>query len=268
MKNIIQAIKYFFKNFFVLAIFALPAAVLFGLKYNASSFVDYLLNLNNIAQDTLGNIYFHFSLLPSFNVLSILGWLLAALLSFSLLSSYIERHMKYGIKSFFKAFTSLNYSILAILPTLITIVAFNELFAFLLAILINLLKLSPSSVVFYVLPAIYLLINVLLLTVSSFSAMWIPIKLITGYSNADAIRYSIRLCQSRQLGLIFGFAFPLFLMVPVMMVLKNFVPFDILNPIVYILFYIFMFGYYAAYIMVSYFDFSGTQRKDIVKKIF
>lgn len=268
MKNILRTFKYLFKNIVPLAIFALPAALFFAFKYNSSYFLDYLLKIGEFSDKTLFDIYGHFSFLPSFNFFWLVFWLCALLLSFSLMLSYIERHMKYGIKSFFKSFTSINYTLLAVLPSAICIIGVAEVFSFLLAVLINLLKLSLSPIVPVILPIIYVLMNFLAFTVISVFAMWVPIKIITGYRNSDALRYSIRLFQGRQIKLFLGLVFPMVVASPIMMVIKAFATIEPINTIIYVLFYILLLSYYAVFVMVSYFDYTGTYRKDIKVPLF
>lgn len=268
MRIVNSSVSYYFKNFFVLSLFSLPVAIIFALKYDSSYFFDYLMNLTSIGNSTLASIYSHFSLLPSFDLLTVVLWPVISVCCFCLLFSYIERHMKFGIKSFVKSFKSINYSVLAVLPAFVTVIALEELFSFLISLFINLFSLSQSELIKYVIPLLFLFLMVVLFLIYSIIALWVPIKMVTGYSNKDSIRYSIRLTQGRQIPIIMGLAFPLIVTAPLMMLLKQFCPFDMLNIVFYVFCYMFILGYLASYIMAAYYKFSSTERKDIKKRIF
>lgn len=266
MKNINSGVNYYFKNFFVISLFSLPVAIVFALKYNSSYFFDYILNLNSIGNSTLINIYSHFSLLPSLDILTVFLWSIMVICCFCLLFSYSERHMKFGIKSFVKSFKSINFSILAVLPAFITVVGLEELFSFMVALFVNLFSLSQSEIINFIFPLIFLFLIIILFLIYSVIALWIPIKMVTGYSNRDSIRYSIRLTQGRQISIMLGIAFPLIITCPIMIFLKQFSQAYVLNITVYVLCYLFIVGYLVSYLMVTYFYLSGTERKDIKKK--
>lgn len=99
-------------------------------------------------------------------------------------------------------------------------------------------------------------------------SLWIPVRMVTGYSNRDSIRYSIRLTQGRQVKIMLGLIFPLIVTAPVMILLKQLSLLQELNTVIYALCYIFILGYLCAYVMAAYFKYSGTERKDIKNKIF
>lgn len=268
MKNIISAIKYLFKNFVALGLFSLPVAVFFALKYNSTDFYYYLFNTIGSERGAFGQIYSHFSLLPSFNPLMILLWGVLLVLSFAISFSYIERHLKYGIKSPLKAVKSVNYAVPAVLPAFITVIFIEEVFAFINSLLVKLIGLSQSSIAGILLPCIYVLLTVLLFLIYSMISLWIPIKFVTGYSNKDAVRYSIRLTQGSQLSIMAGLIFPILITAPIMMLLKHFSTIEAVNTVVYLLCYVFIFSYLPAFMMSTYFNLSGLARKDIKKKIF
>lgn len=268
MKNIISAVKYVFKNFAAVGLFSLPAAVFFALKYNSTDFYDYLFNMGGMEVEALSFIYSHFSLLPSFNVIMIVIWSVLLICSFGLSFSYMEKHLKYGIKSYTKAFTSLNYTIPAVLPAFITVIALEEFTAFLNALFVKLVSLSGSTVAGILLPCIYIFLLLILFLIYSMISLWIPIKTVTGYSTRDSLRYSIRLTQGNQFKILTGLAFPLLITAPIMVLLKQFSQIEIINTAAYILCYVFIFAYIPAYIMTAYFKLSNMERKDIKKKIF
>jgi len=268
MKLINSTLSYFFKNFVAIALFSLPAAVFFALKYNSTSFYLYLLNLGNLETSSFIKIFSNFTLFPSFNILIILLWALVLILSFCLLFSYIERHMKYGIKSYLKSFKSINYCILVVSPAFFTVLAFEEIFAVLNSLFIKLISLSILSIKGVLMTMMFALLIIILFLIYSLIALWVPIKMVTGYSHRDAIRYSIRLSQGHQLRLMLGLLFPFVVTAPLMMLLKNYSHIEVLNSVVYGLCYIFIIGFLAAFAMTAYFAISGTERKDIKRKIF
>lgn len=267
MKNIIRGIKYFFGNFFIMFLFSLPIAVMFAVKYNNSFFYDYILNLSGMETSTIFKIYSHFSLLPEFEILKIVLWIIILLLCFCLMFSYTERHMKFGIKSFVKSFKSVNYSVLAVLPAFLTVMSFEELFSFLISLFIKLFGLSQNEIINILLPVVFVLFYMVLFLIYSIIALWVPIKMVTGYSNKDAIRYSIRLSQGKQFSIMFGIVFPIIVASPFMILLKIFSNIEFLNIAAYTLCYVFIIGYLVSYMMALYFDLSGLERKDIKKKI-
>lgn len=267
MKIIISAIKYLFNNFIALSLFSLPLAIFFAVKYNDSNFYDYLLNISTVGTSTL-KIYSHFSILPSFNILMILLWSVLLICCLCLLFSFVERHMKYGIKSYIKTFKSINYCVLVLIPAFLTVVLMAEFFSFLISLIINLLSLSQSSLIGMIIILIYIFLMVILFLIYSVVSLWIPIKMVTGYTNRDSIRYSIRLTQGNQFKIMAGLIFPILITAPVMIVLKQLSDIEFLNTAVYVLCYIFIFSYLPSYMMTAYFKISGTERKDIKKKIF
>lgn len=267
---ILSALKYFFKNFLPLALFSLPAAIFLAIKYNHSLFFNYIFNtgIEEGATPTFIKIYEHFSLLPSINIFMILLWSALLILSFCLIFAYIERHMKYGISSYIKAVKSVNYSVMVVLPAYLTIIALEELFAMLNSLFVRLLGVTGGTFGSVIIPIIYLLLLVVLFLIYAILSLWIPVRMVTGYSNRDSIRYSIRLTQGRQVKIMLGLIFPLIVTAPVMILLKQLSLLQELNTVIYALCYIFILGYLCAYVMAAYFKYSGTERKDIKNKIF
>lgn len=268
MKNIFSAIKYLFKNIIAMGLFSLPAAIFFALKYNSTHFYNYILNIGNLETSSLIKIYSHFSLLPSFNLLMILFWSVLIICCLCLLVSYMERHLKYGIKSTTKAFKTINYSVMVIIPSFILVIGLEEFFAFINALCVKLITISQSSIVGLILPSIYVFFMLLLFLCYAMISMWIPIKTVTGYSNKDSIRYSIRLAQGKHFKIMAGLIFPFLITAPIMIILKHLCFIEILNTIVYIFCYVFILSYLVSFMMITYFDISGLERKDIKKKIF
>ena len=268
MKLISSALKYFFKNFLAIALFSLPAAIFFALKYNSTNFYLYLLNLGNLENASFFKIYSNFSLFPSFNILIILLWALILVLSFCLLFSYIERHMKYGIKSYLKSFKSINYCILVVSPVLFTFIAFEEIFAVFNSLFVKLIGLSTLSIKGLLMTLMFAFLLIILFLIFSLIALWVPTKMVTGYSHRDAARYSIRLSQGHQFKLMLGLFFPFVITAPLMMLLKSLSTIEIVNSFVYLLCYIFIIGFLASFVMTAYFSISGMERKDIKRRIF
>jgi hypothetical protein len=262
---ILSTLKYYFKNFIPLALFALPGAVFFALKYNYTHFFSYMFNSGSMGNQTLIKIFEHFSLFPSLNILMILLWSALMIISFCLLYSYIERHMQYGIKSMIKAFKSVNYSVMSVLPVFATVIALEELFSLANALFVRLLGLTNLT---FLLPIIFVVFLLIQFFVFSIISMWVPSRMVTGYSNRDSIRYSIRLTQGKQHKIMLGLMFPLLVTAPIMILLKQISPIGIVNTIVYALCYIFIIGYIPSYTMAAYFDFTGAERKDIKNKLF
>ena len=257
-----------FKNIIVISLFTLPVAIFFALKYNSTQFYHYILNIGNMETSALIQIYSNFSLLPSFNLLMIFLWGVLQILCVCLLVSYMERHLKYGIKSCLKAFKTVNYSVLVVAPAFITVICIEEFVSFLISLFVKLLSLSQSSLVGVILPVMYICFIVLLFLIYSTIALWIPIKMVTGYTNRDSIRYSIRMTQGRQFQIMMGLMFPFIVVTPVMIGLKHLSMIQGLNTAIYVFCYIFIFGYLLAYMMITYFNLSGIERKDCKKKLF
>lgn len=263
--TIFSALKYYFKNFIPLALFSIPGAVFFALKYNDSHFFSYIFNSGSMENQTLIKIYEHFSLLPALNIFMILLWSALLTISFCLLYSYIERHMKYGIKSLLKAFKSINYSVMSVLPMLVTVIIIEELFSLINALFVRLIGLTSMT---FLLPIIFVLMQFILFFIYSLISFWTPSRMDIGYSNRDSLRYSIRLAQGRQLKIMLGLIFPILITAPIMIFIKQISPIWILNTVIYALCYIFIIGYIPAYTMAAYFNFTGTERKDIKNRLF
>jgi len=198
----------------------------------------------------------------------ILLWSVLLIFSFCLLFAFIERHMKYGISSYLKSLKSVNYSVMVILPAFITIIALEELFAMLNALFVRLLGVTGGTFGSIIVPIIYIVLLIVLFLIYSILSLWIPVRMVTGYSNKDSIRYSLRLTQGRQFKIMFGLMFPLIVTAPVMILFKQLSILQDFNTIVYSLCYIFIIGYLPAYVMAAYFEYSKTERKDIKNKIF
>jgi hypothetical protein len=268
MKNILSTIRYVFKNLHVVGLFALPAAVMLGLKYNNTNFMGFLFNLSDRENEPLLNIYRNFSLFPSLSVWGVLGFIALLTLSSCLLFSYTERHMKFGIRSFLKSFRSVNYALGVLFPALLVIIGIEELFSFLTALFINLFGLSASPVISVVIPLVFLLMMLAMFFLYTMLMMWVPVKMVTGYTHKDSLRYSIRLSQGRQVKFILGVAAPFLLVTPLLALTRRFFPAGIVNVAVFTLLYALVIAYIEVFLMLTYFDITGTERKDIEKKLF
>ena len=268
MRMLGQALKYLFRNFYVIALYALPASIAFALKFNHSSFLEYLFNLSREQNRTLLEVYAEFSLLPLQSLWLCLLWSVAVIVTFCLMFGYTERHMKYGVRDLWRPFKSVNFSVLTIAPAFIVIVVIEELFAFFCALFINLFSLSQGAFIIVLLPMIYGLMMCLLFLAYALIALWMPVRMLTGYTNRDAIRYSIRLSSGRLMRTMVGLMFPLLVTSPFMLILHRFSTLRALNVVFYVLCYTFIAGYIVAYTMTVYFSLTGAERKDIKPNIF
>jgi len=274
MKGIFSAVKYVFVNIIFYGFLTLPLALLLALKFNGAGYTDFLFRLSESENKTLMHYYSRFSLLPGFeipsviNVFLIVSFIVLGVLTFSVAFAYMERHLKYGIKSVKKAFVNINHTFLTIFPAIFFLLIFEELIALIAALFANLFNVAGYSGVGLTMPFILIGMMVLSFYFLSMFAFYVPIRLFTGYTTRDSVRYSIRLASGSHTKTVLALFLPFFAVSVLTHAFALFCGVQTINMLVSVICYIFLLNYIPAYLMTKYMSLSGMERKDFIPKLF
>ncbi|MBR5251003.1 MAG: hypothetical protein IKV38_03185, partial [Clostridia bacterium] len=163
--------RYVFKNFLRFLPLVILSAImlcLFMPPFGPVHFFSYLFNL--ISQNPQVEFAdFHSSLYQFFSFISIGNedvfginaiWLwiptiIIALLGTCTMFSFVERHIKYGDKSYGRLLSAVNETFLSVVPFALVVVAFYEIWMLLLSVCILLASLIFDGLVLYVVSVIF-----------------------------------------------------------------------------------------------------------------
>ncbi len=263
-----SALRYAFKNFIFLLPFALlPACVLaFAADRGGGAFLAALYR----GEDLSFAAFFNF--LSPFNAH---GWPFAAAafvlaaLCLPLLTGFIEKHMRIGIRSLHGLRGRFNYNFLSTLALLTLFVAVYELWAALAAGLLyaETLLLGRASG-FAAVVLTFLCLVALLSYLASLAMLWLPSLQITGYAFMDALACANALYAKVRYSLFLGVFLPALAGVAVQFACVLLLParLELVAAAVRAVLYLVLLLYYAALMFAAYFGASGEARQDEPKK--
>lgn len=267
MKYFRNTMKYVFKNFPMLLIFAFIPAIVFTLTGNIWKFVSFFANTSSVNL-SFGKIFSHFSFMFGESVLlGLLGIFVVAFFA-SLTYSAIERHMKIGKVSISRPFARVDETILAVLPVFALCIVLLEVAALLNTVIIVCAGLV--SVVFANIVSVVSTIAIysLCCVITTQIIFWIPSMIVLGYPLKSALIFSMNAISGKT-----AYAFKHFVLSFVISALVSGFTYVFLSAyisglstivtfVVYLLLYMFV----IAYSMVAFFDVSEETRNDLVDK--
>ncbi len=265
MKQIVSTLKFINDNFLYLFAFALAPAVTLILNFDPAALL-FLFNRLWQGGAAITLAEFHGAMGIAFAGRNFLLFVLAAaasILGASLIMSFCDRRMRIGISSFTKPFAKLNENIVAVTAVTLVLLALYELYFFLTSCIFALIMLAGTAAAQVLLPIFALLFLLLYLFIQTIFVQWIPLMMIPGNSLAEALAISAKAVQGRLFSLLLGLVFPLLVTYPIMILARIFLNFLLLDFVICIVCYLFIFTYYCCYTMVTFFDATGRERIDL-----
>ncbi len=203
MKYTAQTIKYNIKN--LLYIFPLAILPAFFLSLTLAR-TDILSVAQKVQNGNFSTIEFWelFQVITLFNFSSwetmlagVLG-VVSLVVSVSLLMAFIDKHMRFGKRTFNGLFAKLNDNLLSTFGFTLLLVVLYEVWTLLLTAVLQLSFLLPQTAVYVVAPVVIVLMHVALTYAISLIYLWLPCMQITGFKAFEALRYGFLLCEPIQ----------------------------------------------------------------------
>ena len=267
MKYIGSALRYMFKNFIFVFLFALIPSYFFAMTVDTDN--ARVLTQELISAD--GGVTFA-GLFTFFSPVNAGGWpyalvcLAALAVSLPFLFGFIEKHMRIGKRSFNGAFSRLNDNIVSSFFVTLLYCAIYELWSLVTAaVLYAFGALVLNAVGVYILSLLFFigLIYALLFVVSVFY-LWLPCLQITGFRAYDALRYSYQLVSNIRGKLILAQALSLLtanIVVGLSAIYLPALPFQIITFVVFLL----LFAEFCVRMEVAYFETENLDREDLLR---
>ena len=126
----------------------------------------------------------------------------AFLLSTALLLALLDKHMRFGKRTFNGLWAKLNDNLLSTFGVTMLLVAIYELWTLLLTSLIMLCLLLPFGLACAFSGVVLVGMHVVLMYLISLGYLWLPCMQITGFRTFEALRYGFILCEPVQFKII------------------------------------------------------------------
>lgn len=262
------AFRYAFKNFIFLFLFALLPSYFLAMSTdaeNARALFAGLFGEGDVAFTT-----FFFFLSP-FNAhgwpYALVAFVLAAV-CLPMLTGFIEKHMRIGIRSLHGLRSRFNHNFVSTLVLLFVFVAVYELWALIAAGLLyaeTLLFGGVASAVIVV--CTFAGLAALVCYLASLVLLWLPSLQITGYAFMDALACANALYSAVRGRLFCSVTVPALVGLVVQFVSLVLIParLEAVDFLVRELVFLILLLYFAALMFVAYFAASGEERQDLVK---
>ncbi len=269
MKYIGSALRYMFKNFIFVFLFALIPSYFFAMTVDTDN--ARVLTQELISAD--GGVTFS-GLFTFFSPVNAGGWpyalvcLAALAVSLPFLFGFIEKHMRIGSRSFKGLAGRFNTNFITTLVLTLLGTAVYELWALLAAGLIFAESLILTGIAYAAVAiATYAAMVALVCYLLSAFLTWLPCLLVTGYRFFDALDYSNQICTGHKGGLFLACFLPAaagLVLEVAAVALSGFtkLPLFLITELLFLFFML----YYASLMFVAYFRLTGEERMDLKKK--
>ena len=269
MKYTVQSGKYVFKN--ILYIFPLAVIPAFFLALSTDPAA-----LRSVLESFFNGALYEWSFRTLFRAVSVLnfnGWnsifgligLITLMVCVSMLMALMEKHMRFGKRTFNGIFSKLNDNLIATCGYGLLLIAMYELWALIMSALLLAVSRIPIVWLAYVfITVVMILVHFALLFGVSLIYLWLPCMHITGFPAAEALQYSNQLSKPAQGRILFSQTIVLFI-VETLIFLTVFFTGDFTFTIVSTLLYALLIMIYCVRMQVVYFDLDGIERRDLRK---
>ncbi len=267
MKYFRNTMKYVFKNFPMLLLFAIIPAIVLTLTGNIWKFVSFFANSSSVTL-SFGKIYNHFSFMFGESILlGLLGIFVVAFFA-SLTFSAIERHMKIGKISISRPFARVDETILAVLPVFVFCIIIFEIAALLNTVIIVCAGLISVVFAKFVSAISTAVIYAFCAIIATQIIFWIPSMIVLGYPLKSALIFSMNAISGKT-----AYAFKHFSITLVLAALISGFTYVFLSAYIFSLsmfvtfvIYLLLYMFVITYSMVAFFDVAEETRNDLVKK--
>lgn len=271
MRYIGSALRYMFKNFIFIFLFALIPSYFFAMTVdteNAEILVKSFLDTNATLEFS--------RLFTFFSPVNARGWpfalvCFAAMAIFlPMLFGFIEKHMRIGSRTFRGVAGRFNTNFLSTLVVIVLGALSYELWALITAGLIFAEALLLNGIACAVVALLtYVGMVALLCYLASAFLLWLPCLLMTGYNFMDALVYTNQLSAGNKGGLFLAVFLPAAAGVAVEVAAVVLCGLAELGAVLFAvteLLFLFLVLYYSSLMFTAYFRLAGEERNDLKKK--
>ena len=267
MSVLFSSVKYMFKNFWYVLLFAVLPAIFLALSLDYRSIHDYVVAfLTGEPRVEFLDFFCIWSLFHFHSLLSIIYGVctfVCVVVSASFLFVLVEKHMRLGRRTPNGVLAGFKNAFLPVLGVTALYFVLYELFVVVLSSLLFAVSSIPNTIAVYFLTVVvYFALFFALFCVASTFYLWLPCKLMTGFSVYDTFRYSYRLAAGERTKLVL--AFTLFTAITVAVVaLSSLLP-SYAHYIVTFVLFAFAFLDFCIRMETVYFKADKLDREDIV----
>ena len=200
MKYTFRTIGYMVKNFFyVFPLVLLPAFFLaltvargdivtaseklFAGNYDAITFMEVFQAVSIFNFSSAGTVF------------AGLAGVVALVVCVSLLMAFIDKHMRFGKRTFNGLFGKLNDNLVSTFGLTFILVVIYEIWTVILAALLTLCLLVKGVLAVVLASIVFILMHFALTYAITFWYLWLPCMQITGFRTFEALRYGYLLCE-------------------------------------------------------------------------
>lgn len=287
-----STVRYIFKNFIFILPLVFLSALLLALFQPALGVMDFfesvfdLISLNEkvVFENFYDSIFKFFSIVnvgqeEVFGINVVWFWIITfviTLISFCLAVSFVERHIKYGTRSYNNVIRSINEMFLYIVPFVLLVIAFYEIWMLLLSGCIALFSVLFGGLTFYTLSVtLTVLFYIAFFIIFSLAIMTPPCMLFDGYKFSFALGYSFHLGSVHFKEMVASILLNVFVaqaLLSLFNLLISYIPQETICNILYyflrFLFYLWWLIYLPCLSCCKYVDFTETSRADLKLKLF
>ena len=267
MSVVFSSVKYIFRNFWYVLLFALLPAIFLALSLDYRSIHDYVVAFFT-GDPRVGFLdffciwsLFHFH--SSLSIIYGVCMFVCVVVSASFLFVLVEKHMRLGRRTPNGLLAGFKNAFLPVLGVAAIYLVIYEVFVVVLSSLLFAVSSIPNTIAVYFLTVIVCLaLFFALFYVASAFYFWLPCKLMTGFSIYDTFRYSYRLAAGERTKLVLAFA--LFTSVTVAVVALSALLPSYAHYIVTFVLFVFVFLDFCIRMETAYFKADKLDREDIV----
>lgn len=271
MKYTLQAIRYSLKNLLYLFPLALlPALFLSGsVDQPALETVVHAFFEGTIHSWTFPDIFCAISVL-NFGSFKSVGFgvlgLVALMACVSMLMAFLEKHMRYGKRSFNGLFSKINDNLLPTLGFGLLIVVIYEVWALITASLLYLCSRFSFVILAYIAVGIlFVAMHFALLYTISMLYLWLPCMQITGFRAVEALQYSNQLSSPLKWHIILSQMFSVFTVEALLIITVHFSNSLLAFTVISTLLFAFLLIVFCVRMEIVYFASDNIERRDIRK---
>ena len=271
MKYTLQAIRYSLRNI----LYLLPLAVVPALFLSGS--------VDSVALETVIHAFFegeiHSWTFPDlFRALSILNFaslksigfgvlgVVALIVSVSMMMAFLEKHMRYGKRSFNGIVSKINDNLLPTLGFGALILVIYEIWTLIFASILYLCSRFSFVFVAYAMVAVlFVVLHFVLLYTISMLYLWLPCMQITGFRAAEALQYSNQLSSPLKWHIILSQTASVFIMEALLIVTVHFSNSLLVFTIISTLLFALMLIVFCVRMEIVYFASDNIERRDLRK---
>lgn len=270
MSVIFGSLKYIFRNFWYVLLFAILPAIFLALSLDYTRIHNYVTDFftGNPRLDFLdffcvwSLFHFHDALHAVYSVCALLCVVICA----SFLFPLVEKHMRLGRRTPNGLQAGFKNAFLPVLGITVLYTVVYEVFVIVLSSLLFAVSAIPNTIAVYFLSIIvYLALFFALFYVAAAFYLWLPCKLMTGFSVYDTFRYSYRLAAGERGKLLLSFL--LFALVSIaVLALSALLPpaVQYVHYLIAFVLYVFLFLDFCVRMETTYFKADKLDREDIV----